>query len=120
MLVEFLKLNATVLISSESFVLSGYILAVLLRMYTAERDLSDLDVELLGTNIDIDFDHGIPIISEFTVVELMVVSISLYYQYSIIKPKSGLQSLLMNVSSLILFSIFVDHLVNRYLINQDG
>lgn len=113
---------ATGLVSPEGVVLVGYVLAVLVRLYVSDRDVFDFDTELLGTDIDVDIDpdHGIPIMKEFTFTEQAVILLSLYYQYAVIAPETGLQSLLANVSSLILFGIFVDHLVNRYLVERDN
>lgn len=112
---------ATVLLSPEGIVLAGYVLAVLIRQYASDRDVFDFDAELLGTDIDVDIDpdHGIPILEEFTFTEQAVILLSLYYQYAVVSPETGLQSLLASASSLILFGIFVDHLVNRYLVDRD-
>lgn len=113
--------NGTALISPESIVLSGYIVAILVRTYVSDRDVFDFDIELLGTDIDVDIDseHGVPILMEFTFTEQFVILLSLYYQYAVIRPQTGLQSLLASVSSLILFGIFVDHLVNQYLVDRE-
>lgn len=89
--------------------------------YGSDRDVFDFDIELLGTNIDIDIDseHGIPILTEFTFTEQFVILLSVYYQYAVIIPQIGLQSLLVSVSPLILFGVFVDYLVNQYLVDRE-
>lgn len=112
---------AMALLSPEGIVLAGYVLAVLIRQYVSDRDVFDFDAELFGTDIDVDIDpdHGIPILGEFTFTEQAVIVLSLYYQYAVVSPETGLQSLLASASSLILFGIFVDHLVNRYLVDRD-
>lgn len=108
-------------VSPEGIVLTGYVLAVAVRMYVSDRDVFDADFELFGTDIDIDVDpdHGIPIMREFAFTEQAVILLSLYYQYAVVVPETGLQSLLTDVSSLILFGIFMDYLVNRYLVERD-
>lgn len=118
---DMLTAAVSALTSPEGIVLVGYTLTVFVRMYISGRDMSDFDIELFGTDIDIDIgtDHGIPLVREFTITEQTLILLSLYYQYAVVAPQTGLQSLLTNVSSLILFGIFMDYIVNRYLVNRE-
>lgn len=112
---------AAALATPEGIVIAGYVLAVIVRLYGPGDGFLDRDIEAFGSDIDIDIDAdlGIPILSDFTPMELGVIGLSLFYQYAVITPQTGLQALLMNMSYLILFGIFMDHIVNRYLVDQN-
>lgn len=107
-------------VSPEGIVIVGYALAIVIKLYGPEGQLLDQDIQALGSEIDvnIDTDLEIPIVSDFTPTEFLVVALSVFYQYAVVTPQTGLQALLTNVTYLVLFGIFMDYVVSRYLVNQ--
>ena len=119
---ELLRTTVELITSPQGITLTGYLFVVITKLYTADKDLSDFDFEAFGVDVDFDMDslYVIPLVGEFSPSELTVILFSLYYQYSIIRPQTGLQSLLTSISSLILFGIFMDHIVDRYMVSREN
>lgn len=98
----------------------GLALALVYQFYVSTRkgnifdiyiDISNSDYELLNDNVTL-FD-------KLTFSEMVIILLSLFHQYVVIDPQTGFQSLMANLTNIILFTVLVNFIVQEYLFDPE-
>lgn len=103
--------------SPTSIVLIGFALTALYIFHQSASETFDIYIDI--SSGDYKLDSNVTVFDRFTWHEVFLVALSIYYQYAIITPKTGLQSVLKDVTYIVLFTIFVNFVVRNYFIEPN-
>lgn len=104
--------------SPSSIVLIGFALTVLYILYQSAPEIFDIYIDISNGDYQL-FDGNVMIFNQFTWHEVFLVALSLYYQYAVVTPKTGIQSVLKNATYIILFTVFVNFVVRKYFLEAN-
>ena len=106
-------------ISPTGVVLAGFVFVTLYVFYQSAPEIFDIYIDISNGDYEL-LDSNVSIFDRFTWYEMLLVILSLYHQYTVIVPETGFQSVMSELTNIVLFAIFVNFVVKSYLLEPNN
>lgn len=106
-------------VSSTAIVLIGFIFVTLYVFYQSAPEIFDIYIDISNSDYEL-FDSNVSLFERFTWYESLLVILSIYYQYTVITPETGLQSVVSEITGIVLFAVFINFVIKNYFIDLEN